>query len=415
MAAAARLRTPALTPLVDELARRFAEGTPVSRVSVRGLSGEQRDALADLFGSDRLPSPNARITLASLAGALGLDEADDLREAVECLRGPLGNRRAGRETRRQERDAFWVWAAEEAARVPVLAPDDIAGRWVTSLRATGIRGGTETHGRRLQQTFRVLGRLPAEDGPALASFADDHLGNPHALDRGTAVEGMVLDALALALGQDRPRDAEAARLLWELAGVAPDPLSSTALVLGLRPVGDDPLARWLHSAADVGEAAVITLAQLRRWPLAPLARSAVVYVVENPSLVAEAAARSWTGPAIVCSSGRPTVAVVSLLRQLGAAGAIRRQHADLDAAGLAITGWLADRAGTVPWRMTAAAYRRAAAVERRRVALVPPLPPTPWDPDLEPAMASTGVAVYEEELRGELLDAMAEQRLTADP
>jgi hypothetical protein len=98
--------------------------------------------------------------------------------------------------------------------------------------------------------------------------------------------------------------------------------------------------------------------------------------------------------------------VVTLIRRLGAGGAACRQHADFDGAGLAITAWLADRAGTTPWLMTADAYRTAAAIRRGRVPLQGDLPDTPWDPPLAPAMREGGVAVYEEELRFSLLSAM---------
>lgn len=129
-------------------------------------------------------------------------------------------------------------------------------------------------------------------------------------------------------------------------------------------------------------------------------------MVENPSLVAEAARIGWAGrPPLICSAGRPTVAVVTLLRQLGAAGATLRQHADFDAAGLAITAWLAERAGTVPWRMTAGHYV-AVAPTSDAVTGLGALPPTPWDPSLGPAMSATGAPVYEEQLRAGLLDAM---------
>jgi uncharacterized protein (TIGR02679 family) len=246
----------------------------------------------------------------------------------------------------------------------------------------------------------------------LAAFADDCLADPHALDRGGVIEGLVLDALAIALDQPRPRDAEAVRQLWERVGVVPDPLSSTVAVLGLRPVGDDPPAIWLRQCAGVGEPGVLTLAQLRRWPLASLGLAEVSYVVENPSLLSHAAAAGWTGPPIICSSGRPTVAVVTLIRQLGANGAICRQHADFDAAGLGITSWLAERAGTVPWLMTTGAYREATGMVRERIPLELPLPDTGWDPGLRPAMVSAGVAVYEEEVRRSLFDAMEKERPT---
>ena len=55
------------------------------------------------------------------------------------------------------------------------------------------------------------------------------------------------------------------------------PLSSTVTVLGLRPTGVGDLAGWLRNCADVGEPAVLTLAQLRRWPMNALDRSEHIY------------------------------------------------------------------------------------------------------------------------------------------
>jgi uncharacterized protein (TIGR02679 family) len=159
---------------------------------------------------------------------------------------------------------------------------------------------------------------------------------------------------------------------------------------------------------------VLTLAQLQRWPLTPLDSTAMVYVVENPSIVAAAAARDWSGPPIVCSSGRPTVAVVTLLRQLGGCGATILQHADFDATGLAISAWLAHRAGTVPWRMTAADYREAVAVTRHRVPFRGAVPPTEWDPELGEAIRVAGVVVHEEERRADLLESIARSTSRVD-
>jgi uncharacterized protein (TIGR02679 family) len=186
----------------------------------------------------------------------------------------------------------------------------------------------------------------------------------------------------------------------ESVGVVPDPLSSTVTALGLS--GDaSPLGRWLDTARAASEPVVLTLANLRRWPRPPLPSDQPAVVVENPSLLAEAAPR-WCGPPLVCSSGRPTVAVVVLLRQLGAAGAPLYQHADFDPAGLAITAWLAARAGTMPWHMTAGDYLAAV---RTGGATFGAVPETPWDPGLAVAMTARGVGVYEEDVRRDLLEA----------
>jgi uncharacterized protein (TIGR02679 family) len=407
--AVARLEGAGLEPLVAELVRRFAEGSPVTRITVRDLDEDQRESVADLLGRDRLPGPTLRMSLRTLLHTLDLSDAEELRRAVEEIAGPLGNRRADRDELHQRRADLWAWCAEQAEAVPLLAGADGVARWMDQLRRAGLRGGTDgeaTYRERLVHAMAVLRGLPSPTAISLAVFADDHLADPHGLDRGGVIEGLVLDALAIALDQPRPRDAEAVRQLWERVGVVPDPLSSTVAVLGLRPVGDDALADWLRHCAAACEPAVLTLAQVRRWPLAPLDASEVSYVVENPSLLSHAAASKWAGPPIICSSGRPSVAVVTLIRQLGAGGSICRQHADFDAAGLGITAWLAERAGSVPWLMTADAYRAAVAVARQRVPLDAPLPHTGWDPALGPAMVAAGVAVYEEEVRLALLDGM---------
>ncbi len=408
--AVVRLEVVGLAPVVDELARRFQDGSPVTQITVPGLDEDQRASVADLLGRDRFPGRTVRIALVTLLDVLGLHGVDELRTAVEMIAGPLGDRRADRDEQRQRRAQLWSWCAEQAAGVPLLSGSEGVVRWMDLLRQAGVRGGPDgeiAYRHRMRQAMTVLRELPLHAPRSLAAFADDRLADPHALDRGSLVEGLVLDALSIALGQPRPRDAEAVRQLWERVGVVPDPLSSAVTVLGLRPGGDDVLHNWLRLCADASEPTLVTLAQLRRWPLAPLHSSEVAYVVENPSLLSHAAAEKWTGAPIICSSGRPTVAVVTLIRQLSVGGATCRQHADFDATGLGITAWMVDRAGTVPWLMTADAYCEAIAMQRERVPLESTIPDTGWDPALGPAMRTAGVGVYEEELRLALLDAMA--------
>lgn len=409
-AGAARLHRPELAPLVDELARRFGDGDVPVVLSLRGLSVPQRQALADLFGLDRLAPAQARVKVGRLANVLGVASVEGVRPLVEALRGPLPDRRAQRVADRSARRDLWAWLELEVASVPLLtglaSVPGAARAWVERVRAQGPRGGVAVHRRRLERTLRALRALPA-DGVPLAAFADDLVGDPHALDRGHRIAALVLDAVALATGAPLPTGAESARQLWESAGVAPDPLSSTVLAVGLSGAGvPAPLGPWLEASREEGEPIVLTLAQLRRWPLAPMPAGATAYVVENPSLVAEATRTGWAGrPPLVCSSGRPTVAVVTLLRQLGAAGATLHQHADFDAAGLSITAWLADRAGTTPWRMTAADYQAGlASLDDVAGSALGPLPATPWDPGLAERMTAAGVALYEERLRADLLD-----------
>jgi uncharacterized protein (TIGR02679 family) len=407
--AVTRLTRLSLAPLVDELARRFSAGdTPVT-VTLRDLPLATRQSLADLLGSDRVPPACTRLRMDRLVEALGVGSVGNLRSAIEALRGPLANRRAERQANRAARESLWSWLADEMSTLRLGGDPDGLAPWVAEQRLTGVRGGIDVHRRRLEAAVRVLQSLPA-DGSSLSGLANDCAGDPHALDHGRSLSGLVLDAVALWLGRPRPTDAEAARTLWETAGVVPDPNSSTVLTFGL-PGGDDsPLQRWMTVAADLMEPVVLSLSNLRRWPLSPLPAGSTLFVVENPSLIAEATTiRAWSHerarPPLVCSSGRPTIATVTLLRQLGAAGATLYQHADFDPAGLAITAWLAERAGTIPWGMTSSQYltwRPAPGPSFNGT-----VPPTPWDPGLQVILERERVALYEEEIRTHLLQSMA--------
>lgn len=404
--ATVRLGRAELVPVVDELARRLAraaDATP-ARLTLRGLPLESRRALADLLGSDRLPAPQASLSVARLSAALGLSAGASLRPVVERLRGPLADRHAQQAADQQARVDLWTWLAEQVAFIDLGTGCNHLAAWVADQRAAGARGGVAAYRVRLDAVLRILRALPV-DGQSLAAFASDLTSNPHAFDPGRPLTGFVLGAIAAALGQPSPSDAESVRVLWESVGVVPDPVSSNVLSLGLPGHAAPPLGSWLAAARSAGEPVVLTLANLRRWPVPPLRRGASLFVVENPSLVIEAAARLWDGPPIVCSSGRPSVAVMTLLRQLTADGATALQHADFDPAGLSITAWLADRAGTTPWRMSAADYRRAATGAAN---VTGPIPETPWDPTLRAAMAQIRVSVYEEQVRAELLAAMRE-------
>ncbi len=402
-----RLGRPELAPVVDELARRFSNGEIPVSLTLDDLPDPARQAIADLLGAERLPGRRSRLPIARILTSLHLASVEDLRRVVVELRGPLPDRRAARRTAVATRAALWAWVSHEVARLSVASDPDVLLPWVESLQARGIRGGVGVYRERLERVLAVLRKLPADD-VGLAALGTDCTGDPHALDYGRAVGTLILDALARAADLPRPHDAETARLLWERFGVVPDALSSTVLAIGLPGHGGSPLAHWLAAAAAAGEPVVLTLANLRRWPVAPLGPDERVYVVENPSVVAEAAARGWFGlPPLVCSSGRPTVAVVTLLRQLTVGGAIAYQHADFDATGIGITTWLTQRAKTVPWLMDAGSYVAAVRGRSERGSeMTGKIPPTPWSPELHDALEQARVPVYEEEIRDALLAAM---------
>ncbi|HEX9315330.1 MAG TPA: TIGR02679 family protein [Actinomycetota bacterium] len=338
-----RAQRPELDVLWDELARRMgASDSPVTAVTLRGLGDEARRGLADLLGADRLPGSTCRVRTDAVAAALGVDVAG-LRGLVEDLRGPLANRAAVRSAERARREELWAWLFAEASELGLAS-------WAAKIRAAGVPGGdVEAHRQRLADVLGVLDALPS-DGISLAALAADVLGDPHALDFGRWSGFLVLEALACLRGVPPPSTAEGARELWAAFGVQKDSLSPSVLVLGLRPSGDDPLACGLRDMAEASEPARITLSQVRRWPFVSGAGSDV-FVFENPSILAEAAARGWAGPPLVCTSGWPNVAGLTLLRQLAAAGCRLHLHADWDGPGLAIVQLLVARIGGEPWEM----------------------------------------------------------------
>ncbi len=398
--AAGRLGRVALAPLVDELARRFGAGSMPARIGLRGIDDGAREAIADLLGL-------ARFEVTRLMEALGLQQPGQLRAVVERLRGPVGDRAADRAAARRQRDGLWAWFEERCAVVEVAGLGPLRA-WPAQVRREGVRGAVDRYRARLGQVLDVLdalARVP-EGGVPLASLANGVLGDSHGLDPGQPVARLVVAALADAAGEARPETAEAVRGLWERVRVSPDPLSSNVLALGLAGESRHPMAALLDRHRAAAEPLVLTLSQLQRWPLGPLSAGAA-FVVENPAVVAVAASRAahrgWDGPPLVCSSGRPSIAVVTLLRQLGAGGAPLYQHADFDPGGLGITGWLSRHAGTIPWLMTAERYLEAVSVPRERPPIERAVPATAWDPDLAPAMGRHGCAVFEEELADGLL------------
>src|SRR5205823_6425373 len=105
---------------------------------------------------------------------------------------------------------------------------------------------------------------------------------------------------------------------------------------------------------------------------------------------------------LVCTSGWPNVAVMTLLRQLGAAGVVIRCHADFDPPGILIVRHLTARVGAEPWAMREADYVGVA--NRSGVAFSGSVADTPWDPALAPAMRSIRKVVFEEHVAGSLLE-----------
>lgn len=387
----------ALAPLWRAAHERLSSGRPVSRIRVGPLSEEQRVALADLLGMDRLPPERASVSVGKLDQVLA-ETGDGLRDVLTRLVGPLDDRAGRRAAAAAERAELWAWLTHH----PVVTEQPALLDWVDLVRRAGLVAGSVEHTRtRLEQALRVLSELPAAGVP-LPVLAERTLQDTHALDDGSRCATLVLRALAAIYELPAPADVTQRRRLWERAGVADDELSAVVLVAGIRPPGSDLVSAILRLCADAGQVAALTLGQVRaRSSLAGLPET--VWVFENPSIVALALARFGTRcPPIVCTSGWPNSAGILLLQGLSAAGCRLLYHGDFDGEGIRIAANVAARTGATPWRMNAADYLTA---------LDPPATgPTvgrvteaPWDAALADRMREHGVTVSEERVADLLL------------
>ncbi|MBN2624033.1 MAG: hypothetical protein JXA83_11715 [Acidimicrobiales bacterium] len=91
-------------------------------------------------------------------------------------------------------------------------------------------------------------------------------------------------AIADAAGEARPVTAEELRATWELVRVIPRSAVVERPRPRARPGSRPALAPVLRLHRDVSEPLELTLSQLQRWPIEPLAPDRAAFVVENPAL-----------------------------------------------------------------------------------------------------------------------------------
>lgn len=366
------LAAPELVEIWTRLRAPLERGARTTRL--RELSRGSRHELAGLLG--RPVVADLTLVLADLDAVLVARAGLSLVEVVEGATGPLRDRTAER--------------AARDAPLQVLAEADPA--WASAVGASGLLARVPDAMALARQAVAVLELLP---GPARlrTELAAEVTGDAHALDDGRPLATLVLRGLA---GGPLPATARERRQLWEQAGVLADTVSTTVLTLGLRPAVRGERGQALVAAADRGDPVHLTPWDLRR--LDPHLSAGPVLVVENPSVLEAFAVRHGGRFAVVCTSGWPATVAVDLLDRLGVPLAY---HGDLDWRGVEICGWLGQRCGVRPWRMTAADYLAAPGGEP----LTGREAPTPWDPALAAAMRERQVAVHEEQVLAGLLTA----------
>jgi uncharacterized protein (TIGR02679 family) len=389
------LADPALSRIWQVLRERLegrglrAEG----RVVLTGLSREERHAAAALVGRP-VTTPRLTLDLADLDATLARRSGvGGLRAVVERVTGAtLDDRAARRAQRTAGREAPFTLARELVGDAPWV------DGWLDGVRRSGVLTRTADPERAIRHAAEALARLPAPTARTELAVAVG--GGAHALDDGSAAAALVLRALAARLGHPPPTTTAERRALWERFGVRVDLVSTTCLTLGLRARGASPAAVRMTLAADAGDPLHVTGWDLRRVELqAPEA----ALVCENPRVLEAVAERYGGRHAVVCTSGQPALVVLDVLHRL--ADARLRYHGDFDWPGVAIANRLVTEVGVTPWRMRADDY--LAALHGPRLPLTgPPVEPG-WDAELGAAMRHQGLAVHEEAVLDDLLDAVA--------
>jgi uncharacterized protein (TIGR02679 family) len=322
-------RLPGPAKVLEATRRRLEAGHGMAGRPLRvSLTSAERDQVGRLLGTSWVLSGRqvGAKALAEAVASLGTD----LETLLTSCGGPVRDRAAERAASlRQAED-------ERALALGVLASAGVPAAKATAwLARRGLpRAGT---GQLLELASRcalVWPKLPGLKGATvlLAVLAAEALGDPHALDRGSAVAAGVLRLL----GRDMPVTAEAWRAAWDEIGVVCDPVSSRVLVLNLRLDGDAVACR-LAAAADA-EPLWLTWRSLAGafGPGDP-----DVYVCENPSVLIAAADRLGRRCSpLVCTNGRPSAAARRLLTTLAGGGAVLHVRADEDSAGRQIVSGL---------------------------------------------------------------------------
>ncbi|MEA2185820.1 MAG: hypothetical protein QOK16_831 [Solirubrobacteraceae bacterium] len=338
----------------------------VGRVRLDRITADEVRALSGLLGSrwrSVLPGATATVSLGAVDDALRESACGGslAAAAAAAQAAPLVDRRAARHAEDGRRSKGWVRLAEH----PAVAGRPALRTWLDRERMTGaaLRSARTAAGDAfalLASVLDLVAELPADPPQTLTRFAATHCGDPHALDRDTALDRVLRRALAQLDGQDvEIRGAEARRRLYDRWGIGCDELSSTVLCAGVRPTEDGLLAVALRASAAAGEPRVVTLRELRA--VRRLTAGARVFCCENPDVVAAAVdALGPRCPALVCTGGWPSIACVVLLRALCTGAAQVQHHGDMDPEGLRILDRVLGLTGGQLWRISVADYERAA-------------------------------------------------------
>jgi uncharacterized protein (TIGR02679 family) len=224
----------------------------------------------------------------------------------------------------------------------------------------------------------LLNQLPGPASPErLALFAQRTSGDPHNLDPGRPAGRLLLQALSDLAGTNIPLPGQGRvqeLYLYQNAGLLVDTISSNVAVFHLSAAKNLDGSPDLFITAAGARILLLPLCQLLQWQaLSPATPD--IYVIENPQVFEEVIANlqashnpnsthpTATPPTLICTSGWPSVAALTLLDLLLASSPANRLHysGDFDIKGLQIAAYLLERylQRCHPWHIDTPAYTYA--------------------------------------------------------
>lgn len=239
-------------------------------------------------------------------------------------------------------------------------------------------------------------------------FAANLTGDPHSLDMDNFLGRMLYYGLLYYL--DKPESdytSEGKRQLFREAGLLDDDVSSNVIAAGLEVCSEDPRYVILERANIYGSPLILPLRFLEmptKWQ-----QGQIVYMIENPAVFSAIldACNLSSIPPIICGSGQPSVASLTLLDQLAQAGCVIYYSGDFDIKGLEIAIRLAQRYKNhfQPWCFDSETYlgvQKGKTVDSTQLSSLRRLV-VPWDKKLVDTIVERKLFIYQESFLEKLI------------
>ncbi len=271
-------------------------------------------------------------------------------------------------SRQKEREAEERAVVSLLSRLLVTHSSGPAATWLRLLQEGWRRGGAHRLAHRedwrdealLTAVARALASLPTRY-ERLPFFANRLTGDPHALDEGTRLARIFLQALSWLYPSVEGEGAEGRALLLYEVRLLREDIQNFVTTFGLVPQGET--APYWRAAAEAFAPFNAPLREIVRAEVFRPVEESPVYIVENSgvfSALLDALQEAGRRLPLLCLQGQPKYASWALLDRLEAGGASFRYAGDYDPEGLLMAQSVLKRyKSATAWRYEAELYRPA--------------------------------------------------------